>query len=197
MSCIVFTLLTLNYVFMLFKGQVALYLFFQNSILFKSSYDFSGFTIFNKIVSLITAMVCLISSKNYFEEKRFYYFESVVLTSTILLGAFIMISAQDLLLFYIAVELISLSLYVFISMKKNENQALESALKYFILGAIASAMIVFGAAFLYSIGITTNLAKISTMVPYLEGNIKHRFYIGCIFILIGVFYKLAVFPFHY
>lgn len=197
MSCIVFTLLTLNYVFMLFKGQVALYLFFQNSILFKSSYDFSGFTIFNKIASLITAMVCLISSKNYFEEKRFYYFESVVLTSTILLGAFIMISAQDLLLFYIAVELISLSLYVFISMKKNENQALESALKYFILGAIASAMIVFGAAFLYSIGITTNLAKISTMVPHLEGNIKHRFYIGCIFILIGVFYKLAVFPFHY
>ncbi|MCG8538853.1 MAG: hypothetical protein MJA82_02795 [Clostridia bacterium] len=108
-----------------------------------------------------------------------------------------MISAQDFLLFYIAVELISLSLYVFISMKKNENQALESALKYFVLGAVASAMIVFGAAFLYSIGITTNLAKISTMVLYLEGNMKHRFYIGCIFILIGVFYKLAVFPFHY
>lgn len=190
-------LLAIYYLFCLNKQIHRVWAFNPKSYLLFWGYDFGVFSNFNKVVCLLTASVCLLSSKNYFQEKKFYYIETVVLTLTVLLGAMTLVSSNDLLFFYISLEVMSLSLYVYIAMKKNETQAIEAALKYFILGAIASSFIVLGSALIYSIAGTTNLKHLEVIIPHLEGYRLHRYILGSIFILAGIFYKLGIFPFHY
>lgn len=167
------------------------------NVLFEGSYDLSKFALFNKIICSILGISCLQVSKTYFNFKKFYYFEVVVLILIIVLGGFVVTASLDLIFFYVGMEVISLSLYVLISLKKNEKQAIESSIKYFILSSIASACIVFGAALLYSIVGTTNLPMLSGVAFKLKGSLKIRFFVGSFLILVGMLYKLAGFPFHY
>lgn len=165
--------------------------------LLENPFDLSVFTEFNKLLLILVTILCLGSSKSYFLEKKFYYFETVILTLTMLLGALILVSSQDLIFFYLSVEIMSLSAYVLIAVKKNERDAIEASLKYFILGSVASCMIVFGSMLIYSIAGTTSIIKIKSFLLCLEGSDIHKCCLGWIFILIGIFYKLGLFPFHY
>ena len=101
------------------------------------------------------------------------------------------------MIFYLGVELISLSFYVLIGSKKNEQECVEAAIKYFILSSIASALIIMGSSIMYSIYGTTDFEKLMYLQTPRPAHTWNKYRFGSILILIGVFYKLAVFPFHY
>ena len=135
--------------------------------------------------------------KTYQQFQKFYYFELPILKLVVLLGAFLVVLANDLIIFYLGVELISLSFYVLIGSKKNEQECVEAAIKYFILSSIASALIIMGASIIYSIYGTTDLEKLMQLHTTRPQQIWNKYRFGSILLLIGVFYKLAIFPFHY
>ena len=95
------------------------------------------------------------------------------------------------------VELISLSFYVLIGSKKNEQECVEAAIKYFVLSSIASALIIMGSSIIYSIYGTTDFEKLMQLHITRPPQMWNKYRFGSILLLIGVFYKLAVFPFHY
>ena len=169
----------------------------SRNLLLENAFDLSVFSEFNKLLLVLVTILILASSKSYFLEKKFYYFETIILTLSVLLGSMVLVSSQDLVFFYLSVEIMSLSSYVLIAVKKNERDAVEASIKYFILGSVASCMIVFGSMLLYSIAGTTSIIKMKTYFLYLEGSDMHKYCLGWIFVLIGVFYKLGLFPFHY
>lgn len=135
--------------------------------------------------------------KNYQQFQKFYYFELPILKLVVLLGSFLVVLANDLIIFYLGVELVSLSFYVLIGSKKNEQECVEGAIKYFVLSSIASALIIMGSSIIYSIYGTTDLEKLMQFQTTRPQYIWNKYRFGSILLLIGVFYKLAVFPFHY
>ena len=102
-----------------------------------------------------TAMI-----KSYQQLQKFYYFEIPILKLVVLFGSFLVVLANDLIIFYLGIELISLSFYVLIGSKKNDQVCVEAAIKYFILSSIASALIIMGSALMYTARGTTDLEKL-------------------------------------
>lgn len=169
----------------------------SRNLLLETSFDLSVFSEFNKLLLVLITILVLASSKSYFLEKKFYYFETIILILSMLLGSMVLVSSQDLVFFYLSVEIMSLSSYVLIASKKNERDAIEASIKYFILGSVASCMVVFGSMLLYSVAGTTSIIKMKTYFLYLEGSDMHKYCLGWLFVLVGIFYKLGLFPFHY
>ena len=158
---------------------------------------FGPFVALSKIVCVILLLICYVAIKPYCQFQKFYYFEIPVLFLCVLLGSFIIISSIDLLTLYLGVEIISLSLYVLIGSKKNEHECLEAGVKYFILSSLASALIIMGSAVLYASTGTTNIEKLGDLFAFFSKGNWAKFWLGSLLLLIGLFYKLAVFPFHY
>ena len=150
-----------------------------------------------KIFCSLLVILGLALFKNYQQFQKFYYFELPVLKLVVLLGSFLVVLANDLIIFYLGVELVSLSFYVLIGSKKNEQECVEAAVKYFVLSSIASALIIMGSSIIYSIYGTTDLEKLMQLHTTNPHQIWNKYRFGSILLLIGVFYKLAVFPFHY
>ena len=151
----------------------------------------------SKLIVVVLILLCFISFKYYLQFQKYYYFEVPILFLCVLFGSFLIISANDLVVFYLGIEVISLSFYVLIGSKKNEQECLEAGLKYFILSSVASALIIMGSCVLYSIAGTTNLDRLSDLYNYLPLWNWSKYRLGSILLLIGIFYKLALFPFHY
>lgn len=151
------------------------------------------------VKTLCTLLVIsgLVIIKTYQQFQKFYYFELPILKLVVLFGAFLVVLANDLIIFYFGVELISLSFYVLIGSKKNEQECVEAAIKYFILSSIASALIIMGCSIMYSTYGTTDLEKLMQLQTTRPAHMWNKYRFGSILLLIGVFYKLAIFPFHY
>lgn len=110
------------------------------------------------------------------------------------LAMMLLVSADHILAIYVSLELSSYSLYVLVSLRKNEEFGLEAGLKYFLIGTFASAVMLFGLALLYSSAQTTYLSELAKAAP----GMIHRptFILGLLLTLGGFFFKLAIFPFH-
>ena len=151
------------------------------------------------VKTLCTLLVTLglALAKSYQQFQKFYYFELPILKLVVLLGSFLVVLANDLMIFYLGVELVSLSFYILIGSKKNEQECVEAAVKYFVLSSIASALIIMGSSIMYSIYGTTDFEKLMELHIMRPAHTYNKYRFGSILLLIGVFYKLAVFPFHY
>ncbi|MCB0356849.1 MAG: NADH-quinone oxidoreductase subunit N, partial [Bdellovibrionales bacterium] len=162
---------------------------------------FSGALIFdgisswsNLVVLMITAFALLLAKENLATSSH-QFAEFVFLTMNATLGMLLLTWSNDLIVTFIAIEIMSLCLYMLIALSREERLSKEAAFKYFILGSFASAVFLYGIAFLFGVGGTTYLNELSKLAPDLMGT-NRLFVVGVVLTLAGFFFKVGLVPFH-
>ena len=151
-----------------------------------------------KLLILITTIIILLVSFDYYRRDNLLEYEYPILIGFVVLGMMVMLSSHNFLVFYLSIELQTLSMYVLICFRKTSRIAVEASLKFFILGSLSSILLVFGISFLYGTFGTLNFSEIHDLIFMVS---THNHYdtslvIGLAFILIGLLFKLTVAPFH-
>jgi NADH-quinone oxidoreductase subunit N len=146
-----------------------------------------------KMIGFLVVAVVLLYSRTYLENREILRGEYYVLALTALLGIFVLVSANSLLTVYIGVELLALSVYAMVAFDRESSIAAESAMKYFVLGAIASGALLYGMSMIYGLTGTLNLEEIAVRVHEPAGL---GIVFGLVFLVVGVAFKLGAVPFH-
>ncbi len=149
---------------------------------------------FVKVVVLLTSAAVLATSADYMQRRGFLAFEYPVLVVLTTIGMMLMVSAGDLIMLYMGLELHSLSLYVMASMRRDSRRSAEAGLKYFVLGALSSGLLLYGAALVYGFAGTMTFAGIITTVS--EGSVSVGLLFGMVFLMVGLAFKVSAAPFH-
>lgn len=147
-----------------------------------------------KLGVYIATFVTFLYSKDYLKERNIFSGEYFVLGLFGVLGMMIMISASSFLTLYLGLELLSLCLYAMVALQRDSSIASESAMKYFVLGAIASGMLLYGMSMLYGATGSLDLQVISQQLSSVTDKTILAF--GLVFIIVGVAFKLGAVPFH-
>ena len=184
----ILTLLTI------FIASISLLFVPDKSSIASSTFINSLLTKYIKLFILILAFLVIYISSNYLKKNQIYFFEYPVLLIFSILGMLVMISANDLIILYISIELQSLSLYVLVALRRGYMKGSEAALKYFILGSIASAVILYGCSMVYSVVGATNYEIIKQFSDQSFDNLILS--LGLVLIISGVAFKLSAAPFH-
>ena len=159
---------------------------------FGGSFIVDDFARFLKIVALIGSIATLVLSTEFLSDpsRRIFEYSILVLLST--LGMMVLISAGDLISLYLGLELMSLALYVVATSNRDNAKSTEAGLKYFVLGALSSGMLLYGASLIYGFTGTINFAGIAAVAK--TGSIGIVF--GIVFLLAGLCFKVSAVPFH-
>ena len=166
---------------------------FNDSLtLFSNAYTSNSLTNFFKILILVSSIFTLTISQNYIKENNINYFEYSIILLLSILGMFVMISSNDLILFYLGLELQSLSLYILASLDRDNLRSNEAGLKYFVLSALASGLLLYGCSLLYGFAGSTNFETINQNID--GTNIGQV--VAMVFILVGLAFKVSAVPFH-
>jgi len=152
-----------------------------------------AFSAFAKALSYLGAIGCLLVAPGYFDRLNAMRAEYPVLVVFAALGMSIMVSAGDLLTLYVGLELNSLAAYVLASILRNDDKSVEAGLKYFVLGALASGILLYGMSLLYGFTGSTSFAGVSAA---LSSGLSTGALIGIVFVLVGLAFKIAAAPFH-
>ena len=169
--------------------------FTTNFALFDNFFTNSPFTRFFKILTTLGAAATMIISKNYFIDTKINRFEIPTLLLFSTLGMMLMISSKNLMMMYLAIELQSLSLYVVASIKRNSIESAESGVKYFILGALSSGILLYGFSLIYGFTGQTSFDGIYLSLSELE-KLPIGLIFGLVFVLVGLAFKVSAVPFH-
>ncbi len=148
-----------------------------------------------KLVSYIAVIAVLVYSRVYLMDRGLFKGEYFVLTLFATLGMMVMISANHFLVLYVGLELLSLSLYAMVALHRENAQATEAAMKYFVLGALASGLLLYGMSILYGLTGTLELTKLAVAVHMGVQN-PMLLTFGLVFLVAGLGFKLGVAPFH-
>ncbi|MCH6574029.1 MAG: NADH:ubiquinone oxidoreductase subunit N, partial [Bacteroidetes bacterium] len=149
-----------------------------------------------KIAVCVVVILVFIYSRDYLADHDIYKGEYYVLGLCATLGMMIMISAHSLLLIYLGLELLSLSLYAMIAFNRNSKSASESAMKYFVLGAMASGILLYGISIFYGITGTLNINQLAEVVSLKIEQYPVPMAFALTFIVVGLAFKLGAVPFH-
>ena len=160
--------------------------------IFNSSYIIDRLSIFMKVLTLLFCSFILVASKDYIKNNGIDKIEYPILILASTLGMILMISSYDLIVFYLGLELQSLSLYILASFKRENEQSTEAGLKYFVLSALASGLLLYGCSLIYGFTGSTNFDSISENLT--ESNTGAVF--GIVFIMVGLAFKVSAVPFH-
>ena len=160
--------------------------------IFNDSYIIDSFSILMKTITLLFCILVLLSSKEYIKINNIDKIEYPIIILTSVLGMMIMISSYDLIVFYLGLELQSLSLYILASFKRQNENSTEAGLKYFVLSALATGLLLYGSSLIYGFTGSTNFEIISKKLD--ADNIGAVF--GIVFIIIGLAFKVSAVPFH-
>ena len=136
-----------------------------------------------------------IYSRRYLRDHNMFKGEYFVLGLFAVLGMMVIVSAHNLLIIYLGLELLSLSLYAMVAMYRDSPSATEAAMKYFVLGALASGLLLYGISILYGITGTLDLAELSQALTQ-EPEHKTIMVFGLVFVVVGLAFKLGAVPFH-
>jgi NADH-quinone oxidoreductase subunit N len=159
---------------------------------FGGSFIVDDFARFLKIVSLIGSVATLIMSREFLADPSGRIFEYSILVVLSTLGMMVLISAGDLISLYLGLELMSLALYVVAASNRDNAKSTEAGLKYFVLGALSSGMLLYGASLVYGFTGTVSFAGIAAGAK--TGSIGIVF--GLVFVLAGLCFKVSAVPFH-
>ena len=160
--------------------------------IFLDSFTRDAFSNFFKILILISSLFVLNTSKNYITDKKLDKFEYPIIILLSILGMFFMVSSNDIIVFYLGLELQSLSLYILASIDRDNLKSSESGIKYFILSALSSGLLLYGCSLLYGFSGSTNFDLIANELN--KENIGAVF--AMVFILVGLAFKISAVPFH-
>ena len=160
--------------------------------IFNESYIIDKLSIFMKVLTLLFCLFVLLSSKDYIKSNSIDKIEYPIIILASTLGMILMISSYDLIIFYLGLELQSLCLYILASFKRDEERSTEAGLKYFVLSALASGLLLYGCSLIYGFTGSTNFEIISENLN--EANTGAVF--GTVFIIVGLAFKVSAVPFH-
>ena len=146
-----------------------------------------------KLAGFLFVAVALLYSRDYLENRNIQRGEYYVLALTALLGVFVLVSANSLVTVYLGVELLALSVYAMVAFDRDSGVSAESAMKYFVLGAIASGMLLYGMSLIYGLTGTLDLGEIAARLPT---PLTAGVVLGLTFIVVAVAFKLGAVPFH-
>lgn len=191
------------------------FVFFLNLLLLKTeffifynSFIINQFIIHIKLILTLLLLMIIFISLRYFKFENIYTYEFFILLNLITLGLFILISANDLLVMYMGLEIISLSFYILTTLKIHSNFSTEAGMKYFILGAFSSGLLLYGSSIIYGTVGSINFTDIASIVnmkfiepisdtsDYYNIISFNTFIVGIIFIIVGLLFKLGAAPFH-
>lgn len=148
-----------------------------------------------KAFVLVLSLLSMFYARDYFDKRGEQQCEFYLLVLFATLGMTVLISAASLLTVYLGLELLSLSLYALVAMRRDSNASSEAAMKYFILGAIASGMLLYGMSMLYGVSGTLQLDQLAHTAPMIgKGRLLVVF--GVVFLVVGIAFKVGVVPFH-
>ena len=164
----------------------------NQTTLFNDSIIIDYFSSFMKIVTLIAAFLTLLISTNYLKTFKIFKIEYPILILSSVLGMMIMISSNDLIVFYMGLELQSLALYVLATFNRDQLKSSEAGLKYFVLSALSSGLLLYGCSLIYGFTGSTNFNIIANQLNSSEYMITF----GIVFILVGLAFKISAVPFH-
>lgn len=153
-----------------------------------------AFSRFTKVMILLSAAAVLAMGAEYFERINLMRFEYPILIALSTVGMMVMVSASDLITLYMGLELHSLSLYVLAAIRRDNVKATEAGLKYFVLGALASGLLLYGASLVYGYAGTTRLVDIANTVQ--GEHLPIGLLMGLAFMLAGLAFKISAVPFH-
>jgi NADH-quinone oxidoreductase subunit N len=159
---------------------------------FGGSFIVDDFARFLKILALIGSAVTLILAREFLSDPSSRIFEYAILVLLSTLGMMVLISAGDLIMLYLGLELMSLALYVVAASNRDNAKSTEAGLKYFVLGALSSGMLLYGASLIYGFTGTISFAGVAAAAK--AGNIGLIF--GIVFLLAGLCFKVSAVPFH-
>ena len=164
----------------------------SNVNLFNDSYKIDYFSSFMKILTMCSGIFVLITSSRYLKIFKIFKIEYSILILCSILGMMVMISANDLIVFYIGLELQSLALYVLASFNRDQVKSSEAGLKYFVLSALSSGLLLYGCSLIYGFTGSTNFITISENINSTQFGLTF----GIVFILVGLAFKISAVPFH-
>ncbi len=176
---------------------VAVVLIFNNPLdenvkLFNESYVIDFLSSFMKIITLLSGAFVLVISSKYLKLFKLFKIEYPILILCSILGMIVMISSNDLMVFYIGLELQSLALYVLASFNRDQLKSSEAGLKYFVLSALSSGLLLYGCSLIYGFAGSTNF----NIIADLMNSNQYGLIFGIVFILVGLAFKISAVPFH-
>lgn len=148
---------------------------------------------FMKVLVLLGAVVTLIMGQEFLTREKVDRFEYPILVLLSTLGALILVSASGLITLYLGLELMSLALYVLAAFHRDNLRASEAGLKYFVLGALSSGMLLYGTSLIYGFAGTVDFAGIASAI---HGQATIGIVFGLVFLMTGLAFKMSVVPFH-
>ena len=169
-------------------GQVA-----HRVLLFDGTFVADELAVVLKLAGFLFVAVALLYSRAYLENRNLQRGEYYVLALTALLGIFVLVSANSLVTVYLGVELLALSVYAMVAFDRDSGVSAESAMKYFVLGAIASGTLLYGMSLIYGLTATLDLGDIAVR---LRAPLSPGVVLGVTFIVVAVAFKLGAVPFH-
>ena len=171
-----------------YYGQVS-----ERLVLFEGMYVADPLAVVLKLAGFLFVAVALLYSRAYLENRNILRGEYYVLALTALLGIFVLISANSLLTVYLGVELLALSVYALVAFDRDSGVSAEAAMKYFVLGAIASGALLYGMSLIYGLTGTLDLGALASR---LHAPLSAGVVLGLTFIVVAVAFKLGAVPFH-
>ena len=159
---------------------------------FGSSYLIDELSNYMKIITVASGIFVLLTSSKYIKSINIFKIEYPVLILSSMLGMMVMISSNDLIVFYMGLELQSLALYVLASFNRENLLSSESGLKYFVLSALSSGILLYGCSLIYGFSGSTNFNLIADNIINTENGLTF----GIVFILVGLAFKISAVPFH-
>jgi NADH-quinone oxidoreductase subunit N len=160
--------------------------------IFDNSYIIDQFSIYMKVLTLVFCLFIFVSSKDYLKINSIDKIEYPIIILGSIIGMMLMISSYDLIVFYLGLELQSLCLYILASFNRTNQKSTEAGLKYFVLSALASGILLYGSSLIYGFTGSTNFELIANNMN--EANPTTVF--GIVFIIVGLAFKVSAAPFH-
>ncbi len=160
---------------------------------FEGMFIDDAFARFAKVTILLAAAAILLMSESYMARRDLLRFEYPLLIALAAVGMMMMVSAGDLIALYMGLELQSLALYVVASLRRDSVKSTEAGLKYFVLGALSSGLLLYGASLVYGFAGTTSFAGI---IAAAQGEMPLGLLFGLVFVIAGLAFKVSAAPFH-
>jgi NADH-quinone oxidoreductase subunit N len=161
---------------------------------FSGTFVVDGFAVFIKLLCLGAGIAAILMSRDWLQAERIERFEFHVLIQLAVLGMLVMASAADLMTLYLGLELQSLSLYVIAAFARDDARSSEAGLKYFVLGALASGLTLYGSTLIYGFAGTTQFRGIAQVLS--DGGVGLGLLVGLCFLAAGLAFKVSAVPFH-
>ncbi|MDC1386308.1 NADH-quinone oxidoreductase subunit NuoN [Candidatus Thioglobus sp.] len=183
---------------LLITGFLAFNLMGENATIFSGTFVLDSLGSTFKVFILGFAIIALVYTRHYLKAHELLRNEYFILAMMSILGMMVMVSGHSLLTLYLGLEIMSLSLYALIATARDRASAIEAALKYFVLGAIASGLLLYGMSMIYGISGSLDISQISSFASASTLGSQQTLILnfGLVFLVIGIAFKLGAVPFH-